>query len=79
MTCVLLRVYYQVVLGRRSTLLSISPSGGAQDEVGKELAQNRVVKCDVTNFQICKIMKFDQLFRGSMPRNVHLPKISSPL
>ena len=24
-------------------------------------------------------MKFDQLFRGSMPKNVHLPKISSPL
>ena len=24
-------------------------------------------------------MKFDQLFRGSMPKNVHLLKISSPL
>ena len=24
-------------------------------------------------------MKFHQLFGGSMPKNVHLPKISSPL
>ena len=24
-------------------------------------------------------MKFDQLFGGSMPKNIHLPKISSPL
>ena len=24
-------------------------------------------------------MEFDQLFGGSMPKNVHLPKISSPL
>ena len=24
-------------------------------------------------------MKFDFLFRGNMPKNVHLPKMSSPL
>ena len=37
----------------------------------KWIRYSRVVKCD--------IMRFDQLFRGSKTKNVHLPKISSPL